>query len=1014
MRQLTILLGILFCGFSKSFSQSNTCGTPTAITSNSNCSFTAGTLVGSSYTAFTDPCGASGGNRNDVWYRFTASGNQATITISSTGGASPAPRFQVVSNNCAAPATIYCSNNNIGTVTGLANGTQYLLRVYCNNNSMTTFNICVQNLPDNPVPTRMREVFKTEVLAISPSNSGVLGSNNDNNGAWEITYLPGDDSLWVTENRSYIIRKVHPGNGGSRVVANLASTSDGGTITPTSFRRQFSSLQANWPQGGMMGMAIHPEFMTNPLKKFVYVGYVHTYDGDLWTLSGNTQTGHKYTSRIIRLTYNVSNGQLESPVSLCDTLPGSNDHNSGRMIIAPVGSTNYLFYTLGDVGAGQFVNVSRAIKSRVLNSYEGKVLRFNLENTGSGSGFDPWIPDDNPYNNESPITGKSAVWNIGHRNIQGFAYGNGKLYGSSHGQFSDDEVNILDSSKDYGHPRIQGFADGNYDNCHASLATNDPDGGGPIPLQNTSLPFITNEVSDAATIPNYQNPIFTFFPAPNGPVGTAGTIRNIYTTNPNNSGWPSIAPSGMDLYDGTKIPGWKNSLLLASLKRGYMMRLKLNDAGSAVIPTAGFDTVAVFNTQNRFRDIAISPDGGSIFATIDKKGSTSGPTATNSVSSNCSGCIVKYTFLGYANNTDTSTIPKSIGIDSSTLNACVPATSVTIDASNGNNNLWVPVTGPNGNIIAEIRANNQNLGNITTSFFTRTGAPARLAFANRYLNRNVTINVQNAPGSPVSVRLYLTAKELADMVATPLSGVTGINDLTVYKNNDACGTAMATSATGQTVSGRYTQSTFGHAVQFDVSSFSSFYFLSANSTLPFDLFTFTGKPVNDASKLEWVVNNQVNVTGYTVQRSLDNINFESIATVQVKDGGANTTYNFTDFNAARLGTVIYYRIRSNETSGPGKYSHIINVNFGTSLITSVSLFPNPVTNKTTVLVNAIADETAQLKVVDNTGRIIRVMNVNLVKGKNNITLDVSTLKTGMYYIDITGKAISEKTKLIKQ
>jgi hypothetical protein len=326
----------------------------------------------------------------------------------------------------------------------------------------------------------------------------------------------------------------------------------------------------------------------------------------------------------------------------------------------------------------------------------------------------------------------------------------------------------------------------------------------------------------------------------------------------------------------------------------------------------------------------------------------------------------------------------------------------------------VPITGPNGNIIAEIDANNQNLGNITTSFFTRTGNPVRTAFANKYLNRNVTIGVQNAPGASVSVRLYITAKELADMIATPGSGVSGINDVAVYKNNDACGTAMATVATGQTIAGRYVQSTFGHAIQFSVNSFSSFYFLSSSSTLPFELFSFTGKAVNEASKLEWVVNTQVDVLSYTVERSLDNRNFDAIATVTAKDGQGNITYNFTDFNAGKLASTVYYRIRSNETYGTGKYTNIISVNFGSILITSLSVFPNPVVEKTNVLINAIADETAQLKVVDNIGRVVYSVAVKLVKGKNNIQLDMNRFKTGMYYVDITGKAINEKTKLIKQ
>jgi glucose/arabinose dehydrogenase len=80
------------------------------------------------------------------------------------------------------------------------------------------------------------------------------------------------------------------------------------------------------------------------------------------------------------------------------------------MIIAPVtaGGTNYLFYAAGDMGSGQFANRMRPQNAQNPDSYEGKILRFNLEPV-SGS----WIPADNPYSTTS------AVYSIGIRNNQG-------------------------------------------------------------------------------------------------------------------------------------------------------------------------------------------------------------------------------------------------------------------------------------------------------------------------------------------------------------------------------------------------------------------------------------------------------------------------------------------------------------------------------------------------------------------------------------------------------------------
>lgn len=882
----------------------------------------------------------------------------------------------------------------------------------------------------NPPPARMKEVFKRTNLNTANINSG-----------WEITYLPGDDSLWITEDTAYGIIKMHPSTGGYRKITDLSEGATAAQLNgiPTTFRRTFASNTSPWPQGGMMGMAFHPEFMSNATKRFLYVQYVFS-----------RTSAQIFTSRIVRFTYNITSGALESPEILVDTIPGSGDHNSGRLIVAPVGGTYYLFSSVGDMGAGQFANTGRAFKSQLLNSYEGKILRFNLEkDADSDQGvvdYNQWIPNDNPYNNIAPVTGQSAVYSIGHRNVQGLAYANGKLYGSSHGAFSDDEVNILETNKNYGHPRIQGYAnDGNYNGYRAALSHNPytvPTPGNPTPTQGgtaTSAPLITDEAADALTIPNYQDPIYTFYPAPNGPLRPvtqtspystppidtqALNIANISYYNPTNWRWPSIAPSGMDIYTNTKIPGWKNSLMLASLKKGSVVMLKLNADGSGIQPNgmAGADTSYILSqggNDNRFRDIALDPDGWSFYTSVDRRGSTSGPTDNSPVSSECPGCIIKYTFLGYtasgtAPNT-TSNIPTSIAIDSSLSPGCITATAVTINTANGNNSLWVPITGTNGNLIAEINANGNDLGAVSTSFYTRTGNPVRNTADNKkYLNRNVTINVQNQPSSAVSVRLYITAKELADMIATSASGVTGINDIGIFKNNDACGTAIVSSAAGQTVAGRYTQSTYGHAIQFNVNSFSSFYFFNNSTTLPFDLITFTGRAYNDDALLKWVVSNEQNVLSYTVERSADGVNYTEAGTVNATGNINQQTYHFTDYNAAQTGTIVYYRVRSNEITGTGRYTNTISVNFIVTAIVSVNLQPNPVISKANLLIDAVADEMVQLKIVDNTGRVIKLMNVILVKGKNTIVLDVNTFKTGMYYIHINGKSINEQTKLIKQ
>lgn len=609
-----------------------------AVTLSSGIANTSGTL----WLATTSPgislgC-ATGDPDDDVWYKFTASSASAIVGLSSIGSnlSSSGALVQLFSGSCGSLVSLACGYTNLSAA-GLTIGSTYYVRVYSSVSgsiggvaSGSAFSITV-TVPSAAATTnvggsRMNEIFLQTTLA--PANTF--------ENPWEIAYGP-DGYLWITESRGYKVYKMDPNTGLKSTVLDISQNSPFLPVADRSFNLQFNFSGQGNPQGGLAGLALHPNFMsaTTP-KNYVYLSYIHTY-----VSTAASSGGIFFTNRIVRFTYNTTTGLLESPVSLCDTLPGSSDHNSQRMIIAPVNGTYYLYYAEGDMGCGQYTNLSRAINVQNISSYEGKILRFNLEADGDAGTLDKWIPNDNPFNG----TTQSAVWSSGIRNNQGFAYANingtDYLYGTSHGPFSDDELNIIERGKNYGHPLVIGYSsDGNYDGAKA----------GP---SNGSLPLITSESANAATIgSSYKDPIFTFYSAPKGTTTTTGTIQYIYNQvnsgNGANGDWPSEAPSGMDIYTNSFIPGWKNSLLLGLLKGGKAVRLKLNTAGATIASTAGSDTVGYFRSVNRFRDVAISPDGHSIFTIIDKSSITSGPTSGSPMVSACAGCVQKYTFLGYA------------------------------------------------------------------------------------------------------------------------------------------------------------------------------------------------------------------------------------------------------------------------------------------------------------------------------------------------------------------------------
>jgi PQQ-dependent dehydrogenase (s-GDH family) len=976
------------------------CSGATTLTSATSCSNTAGTTVNATAsTGLPSGCEAVG-THYDVWYKFIATGTTHTITIGGQGSGFTNPEIQLYSGACGSFTSIACGTTTL-TSTLLTVSSTYYIRVSnigSSPGSNGAFTICVTH-PTAPITVaagRMNEVYKQTIL----SGSGVLSY------PWEIAYGP-DEQLWVTESRGYKVYRMDPNTGTKTTVLDLSQGSTWLTSPADSLNVQFSSSQSPWPQGGLAGLALHPKFLDGTgLNDYVYVSYVHRY------LGGSSPTGRFFRNKLVRFTYNSGTGKLEAPAVLCDTLPGSNDHNSQRVIIAAStqGGTKYLFYASGDMGAGQFDNRTRPNNAQTPASYEGKILRFNLVSDGD-AGAAAWIPNDNPY---SPT---SAVWSIGIRNNQGFAYDStlNILYGASHGPYSDDEINIIEPFKNYGHPLIEGFVDGNYNGNSAQGTNTSVSAGAPYTDNSgvSSCPPIGNETTNKTAIDAsgnglYKDPLFSAYAA------SQATVTNLWQTNPGNAlpapGWPTEAWSGLDLYTHTLIPGWKNSLVAASLKWGRLLRLRLNTTGIATAPTNSVsDTVSYFGSQNRFRDIAFSPNGKDIFVIMDNSSTTSGPGSANPVVPNCAGCVQKYTFLGYYHNSGTnrSTIPGSIDITSGTANTLKSGTTVTIDASN--NTLWVPITGPDGNIMAEIKANGNNLGTITSTFYN-SGTVREDASKRLYLNRSITITPQNQPSSTVNVRLYFTSAELTALMGATNSqgqgsGVTGIGNIKVMKNSDA--TPVSLTAATSIITPTYAEahsgtSNGGYVLQADISSFSSFYFGDPSMiTLPLELISFKGIMKENDAHLNWETANEYNTAHFNVERSVDGHKYETIGKVVASGNSNNAKYSYIDYDADKQSSsVLYYRLKMVDKDEDFKQSQIISLAINSSAV-PVLVYPNPVNDVLNLRVSLAGNDRVHIQVSDMQGQIIYRKSKYIRNGGEEININTKSWPAQSYSIIVT-------------
>ena len=164
-------------------------------------------------------------------------------------------------------------------------------------------------------------------------------------------------------------------------------------------------------EGGLLGMTQHPQHEKNG---YTYIYYTYQNQG--------------LKNKVVR--YSHIGDSLQKGRTIIDNIPANKNHNGGRIKFGP---DDKLYITTGDSE-----NPSTA---QNLNSLAGKILRLNDDGS---------IPSDNPFSG-------SPVYSYGHRNPQGLAWDEGgKLWATEHGNAGNDEVNLIETGKNYGWPDISG------------------------------------------------------------------------------------------------------------------------------------------------------------------------------------------------------------------------------------------------------------------------------------------------------------------------------------------------------------------------------------------------------------------------------------------------------------------------------------------------------------------------------------------------------------------------------
>ncbi|WP_026987864.1 PQQ-dependent sugar dehydrogenase [Fodinicurvata fenggangensis] len=215
---------------------------------------------------------------------------------------------------------------------------------------------------------------------------------------WALAFLP-DGRMLVTER---------PGR--------LRILERDGTLTPEPVPG--APEVAARGQGGLLDVALHPDFESNRL---IYLS--HSIFGE-----------NGMTTAVSRARF--ENNRLEGleRIFTAEPFSGTTRHFGSRLAFDRDG---YLFITVGDRGEKD--------RAQDIDDHAGSLIRLH----GDGS-----IPEDNPFVGQEDA--RPEIFSYGHRNPQGLALHpeTGVLWEHEHGPRGGDEVNIPRKGLNYGWPVI--------------------------------------------------------------------------------------------------------------------------------------------------------------------------------------------------------------------------------------------------------------------------------------------------------------------------------------------------------------------------------------------------------------------------------------------------------------------------------------------------------------------------------------------------------------------------------
>ena len=184
------------------------------------------------------------------------------------------------------------------------------------------------------------------------------------------------------------------------------------------------------------------------------------------------------------------------------------------------------------------------------------------------------------------------------------------------------------------------------------------------------------------------------------------------------------------------------------------------------------------------------------------------------------------------------------------------------------------------------------------------------------------------------------------------------------------------------------------------------------SILALNVVSFTGTLTGDLATLVWKVENDNEADHYELQRSVDAVNFTSVATIKANRA---STYTYPDDVSNVNAPNVYYRVNQVNKVGNSYLTNVVAFKLEHANNFMVKAFPNPFVSELNLTITSKVAGNAVIKMMDMRGRALLMKPAKIESGKNQVNIsNLGVLAHGMFIIEVSlnGKILAEK--VVKQ